>query len=593
MADKSARPAQEGEIVARSMREFTELTTWRNVFAGQWEEAALILLPTSRNTFFYGSWNFQGEKKTQFQIDMSGGLALHRFCAIADSLCTPRNIKYDGLEAGGPNADYLMKDQATRLWFEDTTRKLFKYRYAQIANFPAQNYNNWQSLGAFGNASIFVDRFDARRMPGTRGLRYRSVPLGETFFGENHQGLIDRVHRWFRLTAYQAVQKFGAEWLPPTLETALKENSQFPYDFLHVVRPRDEDEYDPKRLDEKGKPFESHYICITGQCLMAEPGGYRKFPYAVSRYDQTPGEVYGRGPAQIALPALKTLNTHKRIFLKQGHRAADPVLLTADEGLVDFNLRPGALNKGGISTDGKKLIDILPTGNIQIAKEMMAEEKSLIDDTFLVSLFKVLTDHPSMTATQVIELVNEKGMLVAPTLGRQFADRSVMVERELDLLAEQGVLDPMPPKLREAKGEYNVVDKSPLALAARAGEAAGFLRSLDKSLEIAKNMADPSYLDYYNLETATPEIMRIQNSPERWISTDKEVEGKRQVRQKAAAQKQATDALPAKAAIMKAQAVQAKAGIGQPQQQGAPMQQQGPPMQQQQPQQQPMQPGMQ
>ena len=155
------------------------------------------------------------------------------------------------------------------------------------------------------------------------------------------------------------------------------------------------------------------------------------------------------------------------------------------------------------------------------------------------------------------------------------------------------MLAPMPPILREAKGEYNVVDKSPLALAARAGEAAGFLRSLDKSLEIAKNMADPSYLDYYNLETATPEIMRIQNSPERWISTDKEVEGKRQVRQKAAAQKQATDALPAKAAIMKAQAVQAKAGIGQPQQQGAPMQQQGPPMQQQQPQQQPMQPGMQ
>jgi hypothetical protein len=53
---------------------------------------------------------------------------------------------------------------------------------------------------------------------------------------------------------------------------------------------------------------------------------------------------------------------------------------------------------------------------------------------FLVSLFKVLSEHPNMTATQVIELVNEKGMLVAPTLGRQHTEYvGGMVERELDL----------------------------------------------------------------------------------------------------------------------------------------------------------------
>ncbi len=42
-----------------------------------------------------------------------------------------------------------------------------------------------------------------------------------------------------------------------------------------------------------------------------------------------------------------------------------------------------------------------------------------------------------MTATQVIELVNEKGMLVAPTLGRQHTEYvGGLVERELDLMAE-------------------------------------------------------------------------------------------------------------------------------------------------------------
>lgn len=568
VADTNVRTVdkRENDIVARCLQEFGEMQSQRALFAGQWEETALILLPTARNTFFFGSYNWQGQKKTDRQVDMTGGLSLHRFCAIADSLVTPRNMYWHGLEADGPNADYLMRDRQVQLWFEKVSRVLFKYRYSQIGNFCGQNYNIWQSLGAFGNATMFVDKFDGRMLPGTRGLRYRAVPLGETFYGENHQGVVDRVYRWFRLTAYQAVQKFGREWLPPQLEAALQQNSQYPYDFLHVVRPRDEDDYDPDRLDERGKPFESHYICLAGNCLMAPEGGYRKFPYAVSRYDQTPGEVYGRGPAQIVLPSLKTLNAQKTTFLKQAHRAADPVLLSADDGLVDFNLRPGALNKGGMSPDGKRLIDILPTGNIQVSIEMMQVEQQLIKDTFLVSIFEVLTEHPNMTATQVIELVNEKGMLVAPTLGRQHSEYvPSMVERELDLLAEQGLIPAPPALLREAKGEYRVTDTSPLALAARAGQAAGFFRTLENVKEVVAITQDPSPLDNFNIDKAIPDIARIQNVPTAWMADDQTKAVKRKARQQAAQNKQQLDAMPSQAAIMKAQAVQYKAGMMQPQ----------------------------
>src|SRR6516162_4367446 len=39
----------------------------------------------------------------------------------------------------------------------------------------------------------------------------------------------------------------------------------------------------------------------------------------------------------------------------------DPVLLTADDGVIDFNLRPGAINKGTVSkhgpADGKRSED--------------------------------------------------------------------------------------------------------------------------------------------------------------------------------------------------------------------------------------------
>ena len=271
---------------------------------------------------------------------------------------------------------------------------------------------------------------------------------------------------------------------------------------------------------------------------MQREAGYRVFPYAVSRYDQAPGEVYGRGPAQIVLPSLKTLNAEKVTFLKTGHRAADPVLLMADDGLIGMDMRPGAQNKGGVNQDGRPMVHTLPVGDIQITEKMMGEERSIIDDVFLVSLFKVLSEHPNMTATQVIELVNEKGMLVAPTLGRQHTEYvGGMVERELDLMTEMNLLDAMPPRLKEAMGAYEVTDTSPLAMAARAGKAAGFLRTVSTVSELVNITQDQSLLDPFDFDTAIPEIAEINTTPERWMADPGKVAAKRESRGRSGATK--------------------------------------------------------
>src|ERR1043165_3865320 len=131
---------REAMIVAGIKREFSQKISERSTLAGHCEEVAQLILPTSRNTFFYQNYNTPGEKKTQQQVDSTGALALHRFCAIADSLVTPRNMHWHGLQGD----DYVMKDRASRLWFESTKRTLFRQRYDSNANFAAQNYNNWQ-----------------------------------------------------------------------------------------------------------------------------------------------------------------------------------------------------------------------------------------------------------------------------------------------------------------------------------------------------------------------------------------------------------------------------------------------------------------
>ena len=167
-----------------------------------------------------------------------------------------------------------------------------------------------------------------------------------------------------------------------------------------------------------------------------------------------------------------------------------------------------------------------------------------------------------MTATQVIELVNEKGMLVAPTLGRQHTEYvGGLVERELDLLADMRMLEPMPPRLREAMGHYEVTDTSPLSLAARAGEAAGFMRTVETVRELVNITQDPSLLDPFDFDTATPEIARINNTPERWMADDQKIAAKRQNRAQKEVLAAQTAAAPAQAALMSAAAKQAQAGM--------------------------------
>ena len=571
MAEELPEPKEPTEreetLIRDSLLEWNQMRTWRYTFATQWEETAELIWPEQRNTFQYGDFNWPGQKKTDRQIDSTGMLALNTFAAVVDSLVTPVNQTYQELTASN---DYVMKDRQTRLWFDQATRILFSHRYNPLANFSGQNYLSLKSLGAFGNRGVFIEEFDGRQFGGARGLRYRNIPLGELYIRENHQGQIDGFIRAFRLTAYQIYQRWP-DRVPPTIRTSLEQKAQTPFYVLHRVWPASD--YDPTAIDRRRMPWHSVFLFAgqglggtsipIGQAHLLEEGGYYSFPMAISRYEQAPMEVYGRGPATFVLPTLKTINAMKRTFLKQAHRAVDPVLLSTDDGLLDFDLSPGALNKGGMSAEGKPLVGVLPNGQIQIAPEMLAEEANIINTAFLVNIFQILTETPTMTATEVIERTNEKGMLLAPTVGRQQSEHlGPMTHRELDLLMRIGALPPMPPRLREAGGEYEVVYTSPMAKASRAGAAAGFMRTLETVKEVVSITGDPSPLDAFAFDRATPAIADIQGVPEEWMASPEEMEMKRKNRAQAMQRQAQIQAMPAQAAMIKAQAVAEKARGG-------------------------------
>lgn len=543
------------EKAERLIQEFNQLAGNRTNWDSHWTEIAQRIWPSHSQLFqSLGMSRTEGEKRTEFVFDSTAATALSRFGAILDSLLTPRNQTWHRILPSNPD---LMKDRQTKLWFEEANRILFRYRYAPEANFAAQNQGVYKSIGAYGTGVMFTD--DLASAP---GLRYRNCHLSEIYLRENHQGLIDAVFRKFPLTARQVLQKWKKKAPPKALERAeqaMRKNPDQPFFFLHVVEPQED--YIPGRIDFRGMPFSSCYVMLDTKAEM-ETGGYTSFPYAVARYEQTDGEPYGRGPAMNVLPSIKTLNEQKKTLLKQGHRAVDPVLLAHDDGVLDsFSLRPGAINYGGVDSQGRPLVHVLPTGRVDIGKDMMDDERMSIKDEFLVNIFQILVETPTMTATEVLERAREKGMLLAPTIGRvQSEYHGPLITRELDCLSRQGLLPPQPEALREARGEFRIEYDSPLSRTQRAEEAAGLMRTVETALNVVNITQNPEPLDHFNWDVIIPEIAEIQGVPHRWMQDPRIVAQRRQARAEASREQAEIQAAPGAAALIKSAAVAGRGG---------------------------------
>jgi hypothetical protein len=522
-------------------RIFEQESGSRGTWESHWQEIKDRMYAQTQD--FQSSWTTPGEKRNQLVFDSTAAVALNRFAAILDSLLTPRNQMWHRLS---PSIEDLNKDRSARLWFEEVNKILFKYRYAPEANFASQNQLNFKSLGAFGSSTLYIDALSTGP-----GLRYKNCHLGETYFIENHQGVVNTILRHFRMEARQALGKWKDK-CPDNIKKAMEKDPAREFEFLHYVCPRMD--IDPSRLDYKKMPWMSAYVSIEGKELIEE-GGYNTLPYIASRYEQSPNEVYGRSPAMEVLPAIKTLNEQKKALLKQAHRSVDPVLLVHDDGIIDtFSLKPGHINAGGVSKDGKALVHTLPVGNVNVGKDMMDDERAVINDTFLITIFQILAETPQMTATEVLERTREKGILLAPTLGRQQSERlGPQIERELDVLSQQGLLPPMPPIVAEAGAGFKVEYDSPLSRAQRAEEAAGLMRTVESVLGVANITGNPAPLDHFNWDTIVPDLSDINAVPVKWRNSMQDIEALRQGRAQQQEQQTMIQAAPSIAALQKAQ----------------------------------------
>jgi hypothetical protein len=535
-----------------AIKRHDRLKSNRSIWESHWQELAERIWPD--RALFLTNNQTPGEKRTEKMFDATAALALTRFSAAMESMLTPRTAKWHKLRVGD---EKLNESPVIQRYLDEVTNILFRVRYSAKANFASQANEGYMSIGAFGSGGLFIEDMLGR------GIRYKSMDLANTYFCENNHGIIDTVHRTFKYSARQAMQHFGEKNLSDKIRQAYDKEPDKEFDFLHCVKPNEEIQRGDRSY--RGMEYASYYIGVDDR-IVVEEGGYRTFPYAMGRYITTPGETYGRSPAMLVLPDIKMLNEMKKTIIRGAHLAVRPPLLLQEDGALQaFDMRPDALNFGGVDSNGNPLVHPLNTGgDHRLGLDLIEAQQRVINDAFLVTLFQILVDQPTMTATEAMLRAQEKGALLAPTMGRQQSEMlGPMIERELDILAYAGALPPMPQELIDAGGNIEVEYVSPLNRAQRAEEGVAIMRTFEAIAPLAQ--IDPRVMKAFNPVLAARELAEINGMPAKIIRSDEEIDAMDAAEEQQMAAAQLLEAAPVAAQTAKTMAeTQQIASQGQP-----------------------------
>jgi hypothetical protein len=300
------------------------------------------------------------------------------------------------------------------------------------------------------------------------------------------------------------------------------------FEILHVVMPRMD--ANPTKMSREHMAFLSAYVDVANRKFLSM-GGYRENPYMVARFTKAPNEVYGRGPGQTMMPEIKLLNKMKKTVLLAAERVVDPPMLIPDDGVIGpVKTTPGALIHWRNNAFGNKPEELMSRANVPIGIELLNQERIEIERGFYVDLFEQLARRKAeMTATEVVERVREKLVLIAPAIGRLQQELfSPMIHRAFRILDTLGAIPPPPPSVAQYP-QYEVYYVSKLAMAIKALEIDATQETLATVVPLAQY--DPGVLDTFNWEAITRGTAHRNGMPAEFLHSPAVVAQMRQQKQ--------------------------------------------------------------
>jgi hypothetical protein len=257
-------------------------------------------------------------------------------------------------------------------------------------------------------------------------------------------------------------------------------------------------------------PWSSLYMDSKEKTLIDE-GGFWELPVMVARWSKDAGERYGRGPGITALPDAKMLNAMWKTIIKGAQKMVDPPMLMDNDGVMSqLRTAPGSVNiQEATSLRENSVRPLLTQGRPDLGIDLVNRKQQNIQSAFHSEVLP-LFNSPYMTATQVLELVQQAQRFLSPILGRLQSELlEPMVQRVFGIELRSGRLDPIPSVLA---GQNVLVEYiSPIARAQKASDVSAIVETFAVAAEMEQ--FKPGTMDNLDSDVAIRQIAEAKGIP--------------------------------------------------------------------------------
>lgn len=538
----------------RAIKRHNTLVTERSSYDTHWRSIADNLLPRSSRFTANDRQKSRGDRNGNI-IDSTATRALRVLAAGMMSGMTSPARPWFRLTV--PDSDLAKSENARRWLFEVQNRMLRIFAKSNTYN---ALHGVYRELGAFGTAaSVMMPSADTV-------IHQHQQTIGEYTFALNHLGAVNTFSREFAITVEQLVDWFGTDNISNMVRNMYDRGDyDTPVTIVHLIEPRRD--RDPGKRDNRNMPFKDLYLEKAGDGDAGGKGflqesGHQSFPLLSPRWDVLWNDAYGAGPGMDALGDCMQLQHQQMRKAKAIDYQSDPPLQlpTAMRG-QENDLLPGGVSfydsmgpATGIRTAFEVQLDL------GLVLNDIGDVRERINSAFYADMFLMLasSDDSSKTATEVVELHEEKLLMLGPVLERLHSELlSPLVEMTFERMMATGLVPPPPEEL-----SGSALDIEYVSMLAQAQKAVG-VNATDRLLGHIGVLANikPEVVDRYDADKSVERYAdQLGVDPDLIISGEQVALIRSQRAQAQAAQQQAAMAAEAAKGIGQLGSVQTPGG---------------------------------
>ena len=429
--------------VKQLLKRYEHAKTIKDQWNSTFEECYEYALP-QRESFYTET---QGRKRTDRIFDETAVVGVQEFASRLQSGIVPNYARWADFVAGSEVPREQQKE--VNLVLDQVTEYVFEI--LQNSNFAQEVHESFLDI-ALGTGVLLVEEGDA-----INPIRFKAIPLPHVCMTSGHDDKVDHVYRRRMIRMKELLVAYPKGELSEKMLMALEKSPDKECEIIEVCyKNHYNNKEDEHRFCAIAKEFEHKIYEETYKGLGSNP-------YVIYRWSKCAGETYGRGPLQLALPAIKTANLVVELILENAQMAISGMYQVEDDGVINVDnvsLIPGTIIPKAAGSSG--LTPIAPAGNFNVSDLVLRDMRTNIKKALYNDMLGNPNEKTPMSATEVAERQADLSRQIGAAFGRLQSELvTPVLQRVVYILKKQGRI-----KIPLINGrEVKIQSSSPLAQA--------------------------------------------------------------------------------------------------------------------------------